>query len=128
MRPSPGSEFIRECQEVRLVDGVEDLNHRRLDEFVFQGGDAAPQASIWIGYENPARRLGPVVPGVNLTAQPLEVGRQIHTVLSPRNPINLKRDFRLQTVERTVQTILIEMMQSFLKHRLLVLRLLQKLG
>src|SRR5258708_549254 len=36
----PGPEPIGEAEEVRLVDGIENLHHRTLDNLIFQRGDA----------------------------------------------------------------------------------------
>jgi hypothetical protein len=36
----PGSEPVGEAEEVRFVDGIENLHHRALDDLVFQCGDA----------------------------------------------------------------------------------------
>lgn len=77
MRSSPGSESVRESQEIRLVDGIEDLHHRRLDDFVLQNGNAErPQATVLLGYEHPARRLGHATPEVDPAAQPLSGWQQ----------------------------------------------------
>jgi hypothetical protein len=111
MRSTPRPKPIGKPQEVRLIDGVEDLNNGPLDDFVLQGCDAKrPQASIGLRDVNPSTRLCPVTPTMDSAAQLLEVSSHVFTVPLPHNSIDSRRSLRLKASERPKQTVLVEMM------------------
>src|SRR6267143_4818840 len=61
VRAAPGSESVREPEEVLLVDRVEHRNSRPLDDLVLQGGNrerALPAVSFGNAY--PPRRQCPI--------------------------------------------------------------------
>src|SRR6267143_1850810 len=61
MWSAPGTEPVREPEEVFLVDGVQHHDGSALDDLVFQGGDRQrPLPSVRLRYVRPAGRLGPV--------------------------------------------------------------------
>ena len=89
MRSAPRSEPVGEAQEVLLVDGVEHLDHRPLEDLVLQGGDAKrPQPPVGLRDIRPASRSRPVAPAVDPLVQIPEVGLQVLPVGAPRLPIH----------------------------------------
>ena len=63
MRAAPRPEPVGEAQEVRLVDGVEHLDDRPLDDLVLQRGDAErPLPPVRLRDVRPPRRPRPVAP------------------------------------------------------------------
>jgi len=61
MRSPSGPGPVREPEEVLLVDRVQHLRHRPLNDFVFQGGNCQwTLLSIRLGYVDPPRRQRPV--------------------------------------------------------------------
>lgn len=57
------SESIGEAFEVHFIDGVENLHHGMLDNFIFQRRDAQrPHLAIGLGYVGPFRRLRAILP------------------------------------------------------------------
>jgi hypothetical protein len=62
---TPRTEPGGEAKEVFLIDGIQYLDHRTLDDFVLQGRDAQrPLPTIRFGYVHPSRGLSSVRPGL----------------------------------------------------------------
>jgi len=40
MRAAPGAATVRKTEEIYLIDSIQDLDERGLDDLVFQGRDA----------------------------------------------------------------------------------------
>ena len=65
MRAAPRPEPVREPDEVRLVDRVQHLDHRPLDDLVLQRGDPErPLPPVRLRDVRPPRRLRPVAPAM----------------------------------------------------------------
>ena len=82
---APRSEPVREAAEVRLVDGVQHLARRALDDLVLQCGHAErPEPPIGLWDVHPPNRLRAVRPPLQPGGQVLEVGLQVLPVVPPR--------------------------------------------
>src|SRR5262249_38265171 len=63
MRTAPRPKTVREAPEVHLVDGVENLDGRPLDDLVLQRGDTQrPQPPVRLRDIRPPTWFGPVAP------------------------------------------------------------------
>ena len=82
-------EAITEAQKIGLVDGVQHLGHRPLDNFVLKRGYAErPLATVAFRDIRAAHRLGPVLPAVDPVVQMLKIALQRLLVFRHRHPIN----------------------------------------
>ena len=89
VRPSSGTEPVREPEEVFLIDGVQHHNGRALDDFVFQGGNRqGPLPSVRLWNIRPAGRLRTVGPTVDAAMQIDEPALKVCLVLPPRHAIH----------------------------------------
>jgi hypothetical protein len=123
MRSATGPEPVGEPQEVRLVDGVQHLNHGALDDLVLQRGDPErPQPPVGLRDVHPARRLGPVGAPLNPCVQIPEVALQVLPVGLPRLAIDPGSRLRAQRPIRAAETIDIDVMQKRGELRVPVLR------
>ena len=101
-RPKP----VRETQEVLLVYGVQHLDHRPLEDLVFQRSDPErPQPPIGFRYEHPARRPRPVRTPMDPGVQIPKVLFEIQPVVPPRDPIDPRGGVRADRPIRLPQTI-----------------------
>src|ERR687897_1540030 len=113
MRPAPGSKPVREAQEVRLIDGVQHLDHRPLKELVLQRGDPErPLPPVRLRYVRPARRSCPVAPAVNPRVQVTKVLFEIAPVVCPRRPVRSRRGAGLERPIRRPQAVDIDVVQE----------------
>src|SRR5271169_5357419 len=106
MRAAPGSESVREPEEVFLVDRVEHRNSRPLDDLVFQSGNrerALPAVSF--GNVDPPRRQCPICSPMDASMQVLEVALEILLVTSPGQAIYTRCGVFLKFEERLVEQI-----------------------
>ena len=89
VRPSSGTEPVREPEEVFLIDRVQHHNGRALDNFVFQGGNRqGPLPSVRLRNIRPAGRLRTVGPTVDAAMQIDEPALKVCLVLPPRHAIH----------------------------------------
>jgi site-specific DNA recombinase len=80
-----GAEPVGEVQEVGLIDGVEHLHGRPLDDLVLQHGDAdGAFSSVCFRDVHPSDRLGPVPASGKAVREVLEVALQFLPVRLPR--------------------------------------------
>ena len=87
MRTASRPEPIREPEEIFLVDRVQHLNHRTLDDLVLQCCDAEralPAVGFW--YVVAAWRLRPVGPSMNAGVKIGELALEILAVFLPCYP------------------------------------------
>ena len=97
MLAAPRPEPIREPEEIFLVDRVQHLDHRALDDLVLQCGDAQRALpSIRLGDVPPPRWQRPVAPPVDALVQVLELVLKPLPVLLPRHPVHSGSRLRLQ--------------------------------
>ena len=89
MRAAPRPEAVAEPQEVRLVDRVQHLGHRALDNLVLERGNAeGSEATVAFRDIRAAYRLGPVLAAVDPRVQVLKVALQRLLVLVHRHPVD----------------------------------------
>ena len=89
MRAPPRPKAVAEPQKIGLVDGVQHLGHRALDDFVFQCRNAErAQTAVSFRDVGSAHRLGPVLSAVDPFVQTLEIGFQIPLVVLRRHPVD----------------------------------------
>jgi hypothetical protein len=114
MRAAPRPEPVGETDKVLLVDGVEHLDHRSLDDLVLQGGDAEralPPVRLW--YVHPTRRARPVGPTVDPAEQVFEVRSEVLPVGVPRHLINSWCGLRVDRHIGRPETRQVDMMQQW---------------
>jgi hypothetical protein len=106
MRRAPRSEPIREAKEVHLVDGVQDLDHRPLDDFVLQRGDPErPLPPVDLRDVRPSRRLRSIRAPVDTSVKIPKVLLQIPPVVPPRHTVHPRRGVRADRPVRRPQAI-----------------------
>src|SRR5665213_3970664 len=89
MRAASRPEPVREACEILLVDGVQYLDNRPLDDLVLQGGNAERAlAPVWLRYVHPPRRTRPVGAALDSSVQVYEVGSKILSVGVPRHLVH----------------------------------------
>src|SRR5207245_10727965 len=92
-RPEP----VGETEEVLLIDSVQHLDRRTLDDLVLQRGDTErPKPPIWLRDEHPPRRLRPIRAPLDPSMQILEVSLQLLPVVLPRHAVHPRSRFRPQ--------------------------------
>ena len=115
------SEHAAEAQELRLVDRRQDRHHRRLDNFVLDGGDAErPLSAIRLRYVPPAGRQRSIRSRMDPSMQVPEVRLQVLCIFGPRHLVDARRCGLLQTAEACSQNVDVDVMQ---KRRQLALHL-----
>jgi hypothetical protein len=106
MRRALRSEPIREANEVHLVDGVQHLDHRPLDDLVLQRGDPErPLPPVDLRYVRPPRRLRSIRAPVDTGVKIPKVLLQIPPVVPPRHPVHPRRSVRADRPIRRPQAI-----------------------
>ena len=98
MLAAPWSEPIREPEKIRLVDGVQHLDRRALDDFVFQRRD--PQRSlppVGLRDKHSRHRLRSVRSSLQPFGKILEIYLQLLAVVPPRLSVHARRGFLLQS-------------------------------
>src|SRR5256886_1130901 len=123
MLASPRSEPVRKAEKIRLVDGVQHLDRRTLDDLVFQrrySERSLPPVGPW--YIHPTHRLGSVRPAFQPFGEILEVLLQFLAVVPPRLPVHARCGFLLQTeVGHTKRFQVVDVVQKRREPQLLIL-------
>ena len=118
-RPKP----VGETKEVRLIDRVEDLNHRPLKELVLQRADPErPQPPIGLWYERSPRRTRPVCAPVDPSVEIAKVIFEILPVVLPRHPVHPRGGLRVQRPVGRPEAFDVDVVQERGEPHLLVLR------
>ena len=121
MWTTPRPEPVGKPEEVRLVNGVQHLHHRPLQDLVLQAGDTErPQPPVRLRYEHPARRSRPVRASVNPGMKITKVRLEIHAVVLPRHAVHPRRGLGLKRPVRRPQAIDVDVMQKRREPRILV--------
>ena len=104
---------MAEPQEIGLVDGVQRLGHRTLDDFIFQGRNAErTQTAVSFRDVGAAHRLGPVLSAVDPLVQTLEIGLQIPLIVLHRHPIDARTGRTSLPSERSLERLDVDVMQQ----------------
>jgi hypothetical protein len=92
MLTAPGPKPIREAREVGLVDRVEHLDDRALDDLVFQRGDPE-RSSLTVRFRdvNATRGLRAVRPSVQPLVEVFEAGLESFAVRRPGHAVDARR-------------------------------------
>lgn len=113
MRSAAGPKPVREPPEIRLVDGVQHLDGRPLNDLVLQRSNAErPQPPVRLGDVHPARRLRPVGAPLNPCVKVPEVALQVLPVGLPCLAIDPGGRPRAQRPIRGTEPINIDMVQQ----------------
>src|SRR5260370_9563124 len=99
VRSFAGPMAIREAEKVSLVDGVQPINCRSLDNLIFQRSD--PERSlppVFFGDEYSTHRLRSISPAPQPRREVCEIALQILSVPTPRFPIYSRSRIALQQV------------------------------
>ena len=120
---APGSEPVREAQEIRFVDGVHHLDRRALDDFVFQRRHSERSLPpISLGDIHPTHRLRSVRSSLQPFGKVLEIHFQFLAVVPPRVPIHARSGFLLQTeVSHPQRFQVVDVVQERREPQLLIL-------
>jgi hypothetical protein len=113
MLAAPGSEAVREAEEVFLVDLGEHRDHGSLDYLVFQCRD--PQRALLavrLGNELALDGHGAVAAAMDASMQFLEVALQIRLVVLPRDAVDPGRGTALERQERIPQQVDADVVQQ----------------
>src|SRR3990170_1656016 len=105
VRAAPRPKPVGEAEEVRLVDGVQHLRRRALDDLVFQRGDAQrPQPPVGFGDVRPLDRLRSIRSALQPSGQVREVRLEGLPVVPPRLAVDARSRVPLQREVRCSQT------------------------
>ena len=106
MRRAPRPEPVGETKEVALIDRVQHLDQRPLEDLVLQRGDPErPLPPVRLGDEHPARRLRPVRAPLDPGVQIPKVRFEIPPVVRPRHPVDARRRPRADRPVRQLQPL-----------------------
>jgi hypothetical protein len=119
VRAPPRPEAVAEPEKVGLVDGVQHLGHRALDDLVLQCRNAE-RAETAVSFRDvgSAHRLGPVLSAMDPFVQTLEIGLQIPLVVLHRHPIDARTGRTPLSPERPFERSDIDVMQQCREPRL----------
>ena len=114
MRAAPRPEPVGEAEEVGLVDGVQHLTRRALDDLVFQRGDAQrPRPPVGLGDVRPPHRLRSIRSARQPSREVREVRLEGLPVVLPRLAVDPGRGVSLQRVVRRPQVLdVVDMVQE----------------
>ena len=113
MWSAPGTEPVREPEEVFLVDGVQHHDGSALDDLVFQGGDRQrPLPPVRLRYVRPAGRLGPLCSPVNPSVQIFEPRLKLCLVVLPRHAVHAGGGVTPEGEERLPEQVQAEVVEE----------------
>ena len=116
------TEPVGEALEVRLVNRVQHLADRTLDDLVLQRRDAErPQPPVRLRDVDAPRRHRPVLPRLHPRVQGQQVLLPVPVVLPPGHPVHAGRRVLLQGVERQRQPQAADVVQQRGEPRILIL-------
>src|SRR5271167_1746827 len=98
MLASPPPEAVRESKKIRFVNGIQHIDRRTLDDFVFQCRHSErPFPSVGLLDVYPTHRFGSIRSTLQPVGEILEVGLQGLAVVLPRLSVHTGRSFLLET-------------------------------
>ena len=110
---APGTEPVREPQEILLVDLVEDFRHRTLDDLVFQRCDSERAlTSVRLRYVRPLGGFRSVGPSVNSGVEIPQTGLQVFPVFFPRLSVHPRCCPTIECVVALPELIRADMVQK----------------
>src|SRR6266576_1012579 len=123
MLASPWPEPVRKAEKIRLVDGVQHLDRRTLDDFVFQRRYSERSLPpVGLRDIHSTHRLGSVRSAFKPFREILEVLLQFLAVVPPRLPVHARCGFLLQTeVGHTKRFQVVDVVQKRREPHLLIL-------
>src|SRR5437879_9001699 len=97
MLAAPWSEPVRETKKVRFIDGIQHLDRRTLDDFVFQCRNSERSLPpVGLRDKYPTHRLRSIRSSLQPFGQILEIPLQFLPIVPPRFPVHARRGFLLQ--------------------------------
>src|SRR5437660_2122898 len=97
MLAAPWSEPVRETKKVRFIDGIQHLDRRTLDDFVFQCRNSERSLPpVGLRDKYPTHRLRSVRSSLQPFGKILEIPLHFLPVIPPRLPVHARRSFLLQ--------------------------------
>src|SRR5713226_9199651 len=123
MLTSPWSEPVRKIEKVRFVDSIQHLDHRTLDDFVFQRRNSERSLPpVGLRDKHPTHRLRSVRSSLQPFEKILEIFLQLLPVVPPRLPVHARRSFLLQSEVGHAQRIqVVDVVQERREPQLLIL-------
>src|SRR6266404_4496831 len=123
MLAAPGPEPVRKPEKVRFVDGIQHLDRRALDDFVFQHRNSERSLPpIGLGDKYPTHRLRSVRSSFQPFGKILEISLQFLAVMPPRFSIHARRSFLLQAEVGHAQRFqIVDVVQERREPQLLIL-------
>src|SRR6266478_6189099 len=123
MLASPWSEPVRESEKIRFIDGIQHLDRRALDEFVFQRRNSERSLPpVGLRYIHPTHRFRSVRSSLQPFGKILEIHLQLLAVVPPRLPVHARGRFLLQSEVGHAQPFqVIEVVQKRREPQLLIL-------
>src|SRR6266851_670531 len=123
MLTSPWSEPVRKIEKVRFVDSIQHLDHRTLDDFVFQRRNSERSLPpVGLRDKHPTHRLRSVRSSLQPFEKILEIFLQLLPVVPPRLPVHARRSFLLQSAVGPAQRIqVVDVVQERREPQLLIL-------
>src|ERR1700694_2424912 len=113
MLGAPGPKPVGETDEVLLIDRVQHLGHRPLEDLVFQRSDPErPQPPVLLRYVRPTRRFRPIRASVNASMEIPEVALQLLPVFLPRHTVDAGGSARADRPARRLQPLHGHVMQK----------------
>src|SRR6267154_626644 len=92
------SKPVREADKIRFVDGVQHLDRRALDDFVFQRRDSERSLPpVGLRDKHPTHQLRSIRSSLQPFGKVLEIPLQFLPVVPPRLPVHARRGFLLQS-------------------------------
>src|ERR1700694_19309 len=123
MLASPWPKPIRESEKIRFVDGVQHLDRRALDDFVFPCRDSERSLPpVGLRDIHSTHRLRSVRSSLQPFGKVLEIPLQLFSVMPPRLPVHTGRGFLLQSEVGHAQCFqVVDVVQKRCEPQLLIL-------
>jgi hypothetical protein len=113
MWAASGPEPVGEPEEVRLIHGVQHLDHRPLQDLVLQRRDPErPQPPVRLRYVRPPRRSCPVCAPVDTGMKIAKVRFEVLAVVLPRHAIDPRRGLGLERPVGSPQAFDVDVVQE----------------
>src|SRR5216684_2688191 len=123
MLAAPRPEPVRKAEKIRFVDGIQHLDRRALDDFVFQRRDSERSLPpVGLRDKHPTHRLRSVRSALQPIGKSLEIFFQLLAVVPPRLPVHARCGFLLQAEVSPAQCVqVVDVVQERREPQLLIL-------